>query len=325
MEFLEMVQMKCIKGLLAAGLLLCSVAAKAQFDVDFTNYWALNGYYNPAYAGQVDKLNICGTYSLQLAGFTNAPKTMYFGADMPLKFLNQKHGVGVGFMNETIGLLTNQRFFAQYSFKLNLWGGKLGIGVQLGGLSVGFDPEDLDLGEGENAQDDPAFPSAEANGTAFDMDLGLFYSHKLFYAGLSVAHLLAPKVLIGETNEMKVDPVYYLTGGCNIKTKNPLITIQPSVMLRTDMLMFKADLTARFLYTWNEKVYYAGVSYSPANSVALLIGMQLIKGLGVGYSYNMFTSKIGALNGSHDIYVNYSMDMNFMGKSKNKHKSIRIL
>lgn len=54
------------------------------------------------------------------------------------------------------------------------------------------------------------------------------------------------------------------------------------------------------------------------------LGMQL-KDLTVGYAYNMFTSKIGALSGSHDIFVNYSMNMNFMGKSKNKHKSIRIL
>lgn len=58
-----------IKRLLLFGcLLLCFLKGKAQFDVEFTNYWALNGFYNPAYAGQTDKLNIYGTYSMQMLG-----------------------------------------------------------------------------------------------------------------------------------------------------------------------------------------------------------------------------------------------------------------
>lgn len=316
--------MRIKKVLLFVGMLLCSAALKAQYDVEFTNYWALNGFYNPAYAGQKDKLNIYGTYSMQMSGFTHAPKSMYFGADMALKFLGMKHGVGAGFFNEGIGLLRNQRFWAQYSGKMKLWGGVLGIGASLGGLSISYDPKDLNLGEGSGSANDPAFPTAEANGTGFDVGVGLFYTHPLFYAGFSVTHLTAPTVLLGENNEIKVDPTLYLTGGCNIKTKNPLISIQPSVLLKTDMLSFKADLTARALYTWHNKVYYAGITYSPGTSVAVLLGL-LIKDLGVGYSYNIFTSKIGALHGSHDIYVNYAMDLSFMGKSKNKHKSIRIL
>ena len=309
---------------LLVGLLLGCVAVKAQYDVEFTNYWALNSFYNPAYAGQKDKLNIYGTYSMQMAGFTHAPKSMYFGADMALKFLGMKHGVGAGFFNEGIGLLRNQRFWVQYSGKVKLFGGILGIGVSLGGLSISYDPKNLNLGEDENAKNDPAFPTAEASGTAFDIGAGLFYTHPLFYTGFSVTHLTSPTVLIGENYEMKVGPTLYLTGGCNIKTKNSLISIQPSLLLKTDMVAFKADLTARVLYTWHNKVYYGGITYSPGVSVAVLAGLQ-IKDLGVGYSYNMFTSKIGALHGSHDIYVNYSMDLSFMGKSKNKHKSIRIL
>lgn len=310
--------------LLFICLLFCFLVGKAQFDVEFTNYWALNGFYNPAYAGQKDKLNINGTYSMQMVGFTHAAKSMYFGADMPFKFLNKKHGVGAGFFNEGIGLLRNQRFWLQYSFKLKLFGGNLGVGVQLGGLNISFDPANLYLGEEENSKNDPAFPTTEASGTAFDIDMGIFYTHDLFYAGFSVSHLTAPTILIGENNEMDVAPTLYLTGGCNIKTKNPLISIQPSMMFKTDLVAYKVDLTARALYTWKNKVYYAGLSYSPGSAVSFLLGMQ-IKDLSVGYAYNMFTSKIGAISGSHDIYVSYSMDMNFMGKSKNKHKSIRIL
>jgi len=314
------------KRLLLSFLLsLCFLVGKAQFDVSFSNYWALNGYYNPAYAGQVDKLNIYGTYSMQLLGFTNAPKSMAFGADMPFRFLKKKHGVGAGFFNETIGLFTNQRFWAQYSFKINLFGGTLGAGIQGGALNLSFDPTNIRFGKHEDAsKDDAAFPSSVAHGMGIDLGAGVFYNHPLFYAGFSANHLTAPTVDIGETNEMKVDPTLYFTGGCNIKTKNPLISIQPSVFMMSDLLNFKANFTGRVSYTSDEKVFYGGFSYSPTISVSLLLGVNF-KGINIGYAYEMFTSKIGALNGSHDICLGYSMDMNFKGKSKNKHKSIRIL
>lgn len=315
------------KLLFVSFLLLCLLPVKAQFDVSFSNYWALTGFYNPASAGQDDRLNIYGTYSMQMMGFDNAPKSMYVGADMALKFLGKKHGVGAGFLNDAIGMFNNQRFWAQYAYKLDLFGGNLGIGVQLGALNLSFNPEGINFGgEDEGAVDtnDPAFSSATASGMGFDLGAGVFYTHPLFYAGFSAAHLTAPTVKLGENNEMKVDPTLYFTGGCNIKTKNPLISIRPSVMMMTDLVGFKATMTGRALYAHGENTFYGGLSYSPTISVGFLFGAK-IKDFTVGYAYEMFTSKIGAFNGSHDLVVGYSMDMNFMSKSKNKHKSIRIL
>ena len=316
--------MKRWKGVWAVCLLWCSTAAWAQYDVEFTNYFALNGFYNPAYAGQKDRLNIYGSFALQLAGFERAPRSMCVGADMAFKGLGMRHGVGAGFFNESLGLLRNQRFWAQYSAKVRLAGGMLGIGLQVGGLSIAFDPKDIDLGEADNAASDPAFPTAEVSGTGLDLGAGLFYTHRYFYAGLSVSHLTAPTVRWGESNEMSVSPTFYFTAAGNIKTKNSLLEIQPSVLLKTDGVAYKVDLTGRVLYTWHGRTYYGGLTYSPGVSVAVLLGAQL-KDVSVGYAYNIFTSKIGAVSGSHDIYVNYALDLSFMGKSKNKHKSIRIL
>ncbi|MEG1839130.1 MAG: PorP/SprF family type IX secretion system membrane protein [Bacteroidaceae bacterium] len=310
-------------GLLCCSL-LCCLSGKAQFDTQFSQYWGLTGYYNPAYAGQTDKLNLYGTYSMQLLGFTNAPQSMYFGADMPFKLFGKKQGVGIGFLNEGIGLFRNQKFWAQYSYKVKLWGGSLGLGIQVGALNLSFNPDKIDFGEDVENKNDPAFPAAEATGMGLDAGAGAYYSHPLLYVGFSAFHLNAPTVHMGENNEMKVDPILYFIAGCNIKTKNPLFSIQPSMLLKSDFVATKVDLTARLSYTWNEKIYYGGLSYSPNSSVAFLVGAK-IGDISVGYAYDMFTSKIGIGNGSHDIYINYSMDMNFFNKSKNKHKSIRIL
>lgn len=302
--------------------------ARAQWDVHFNNYWALPGYYNPAWAGQTDKLNIVGTYSMQLSSFTHAPKTMYFGADMPFSLFNKKQGVGIGFYNDAIGLFRNERTWLQYSFKKQFGKSRLGIGVQLGIVNVSFDPTNIYLGE-TTSTTDPAFPTSQQSGTKVEMGAGAFFSSPKFYVGIAGQHLNSPAMTLGTTqdgkeSQIKVKPIVYFTSGYNIKTRNPLISIQPSVLVQSDFTSTRVDLTGRGLYTYNEKVFWGGLTYSPGTSVGVSIGT-IIKGFTVGYTYEFYTSKIGAAGGSHDIVVNYAMDINLFKKTKNKHKSIRIL
>ncbi len=301
--------------------LLCYIDAKAQFDAQFSQYWAVTGYYNPAFAGQSDKLTLSGAYSQQLMGFTNAPKSMFLGADMPIKFLGTKQGIGIALFNEGIGLFRNQMFGLQYSYKKQIGKGRLGVGLQVGTLNVTFDPTNINLGDGTN---DPAFPTSSVSGMSIDAGVGAYYTHSSYYGGISVAHITSPTVSLGENNQIKVDPTIYLTGGCNIKTNNPLIWIQPSFLFKSDLVSTKVDVTGRVFYNYNDKTFYGGLSYSPGTSVAFLVGAK-IKNITVGYAYDMFTSQIGAANGSHDLFVNYSTDINFSGNSKSKHKSIRVL
>lgn len=313
--------MRIKRSLLFCFTLLCCFAARAQFDAQFSQYWAVPGYYNPAYAGQTDQLIISGAYSQQLMGFTNAPKTMFFGADMPLSFLGKKHGVGVTLFNEGIGLFRNQVFGLQYSYKKQLGKGQLGMGFQVGALNITFDPTKINLGDETN---DNAFPTTSVSGMGMDAAAGAYYTHPDWYAGVSVTHLNGATVLMGENNEFKVDPTIYLTGGYNIKTRNPLIRVQPSFLLKSDMVSTKVDVTGRVFYDYNDKTFCGGLSYSPGTSVTFSVGAK-IKNITVGYAYDMFTSEIGAGSGSHDLIINYSTDINFSGHSKNKHKSIRIL
>lgn len=301
-------------------LFLCPKAS-AQFDVHFNQYWNMQGYYNPAWAGQTNKLNVTGVFSMQLMGFTNAPKTIYFGADLPFSFLNRKHGGGIGFLKESIGLFRNQQVWGQYAYKKRIGKGLLGIGVQAGMASVSFDPENINLGE---ETEDEAFPKTQESGSGFDLGLGLHYSASNYYLGLSAQHLTSPRIELGENSRIKISPMVYFTGGYNIQTRNPLISIQPSVHLQSDFVLTRLDFTGRVSYTYNEKIFSGAVSYSPDTSVSLFLGAT-IRGIKVGYVYEMFTSKVGASNGSHDLLVSYATDINWFKKNKNKHKSIRIL
>ena len=121
--------MKCsriLKYIIFICLFFCAAKGQAQFDARFSQYWEVKGYYHPGWVGQTDnKMNIYGSYGMQLMGFTHAPRVMYFGADMPFTLFNKQHGVGVGFFNEGIGLFRNQRFWGQYAYQMKIRKGVL--------------------------------------------------------------------------------------------------------------------------------------------------------------------------------------------------------
>ncbi len=301
---------------LATGL----AAARAQYDPKFSHYWAMEPSYNPAAAGKDQKLNIAAAYNMTLAGFENNPRTMYAGADMPVRFLNMFHGLGVNFINDEIGLFSHKNFALQYAPKFRLFGGTLSVGVQVGFISETFDGSKVDTDQ----PNDPAFPKSEATGSALDIGAGLYYNYKQFYAGLSAKHLNAPVIELGETQEMDIASTYYFTTGYNIKLRNPFLSIHPSAYASYDGTGYRVDLTARMKYTFEKRMFYAGAGYSPSNSFTLFLGGNF-HGIILGYSYEVYTSAMSFGNGSHELHVGYQMDLDFQKKGRNRHKSVRLL
>ena len=300
--------------------ILTAGSLRAQYDPSFSHYYDMEPSFNAASVGKASKLNINAVYALSLAGFENNPKTMYAAADMPFYFLKTYHGAGVQMVNDQIGLFRHQRLEGQYAVKFKLFGGTMSVGVQAGLLTENFDGSKLDLADSS----DPAFTTSSVDGNSVDIGAGLYYFNGPAYAGLSVQHVNAPTVGLGESNEIKVDRTYYFTGGYNIKLRNPFLTIKPSVLVRTDLTGYRADITGRLIYNVDKKNIYIGVNYSPSNSVAVHIGGS-IQGIMLGYSYEYYTSGISFLNGSHELFIGYQMDVNLTKKGKNKHKSVRIL
>ena len=301
-------------------LALTALTTRAQYDVSFSHYWAMETSFNPAAVGKEAKLNAAGAYALQMAGFEHNPNTMYLAADMPFYALKSYHGAGIQFINDNIGLFSHKRFGLQYAYQPQLLGGKLSVGVQLSMLSENFDGSKLDVID----SGDPALTSSSINGTGFDISAGVYYKHRDWYVGLSALHLNSPTVELGEKNELAISSSYYLTGGYNIRLKNPFLSIQTSVLGRTDGVAYRADISGRLLYTHENRVMYAGLSYSPTNSVTIQIGGD-IRGIRVGYSYEVYTSAINIGNGSHELFVGYQTELNLYKKGRNLHKSVRFL
>ncbi len=298
--------------------LTCEV--RAQYDPSFSHYWTMETSFNPGAVGKQDKINITGAYNMALTGFRRNPRTMYASGDMPFFFMGAYHGVGLRFVNDAIGLFSHRNLGIQYALKQRLFGGTLSIGVEGAMLSENFDGGDLDT----DMSGDNAFSSSEVTGTGFDLDAGIYYTHKHWYVGISALHLLAPKIELGETNELDIARSYYFIAGGNIRLRNPFLTLHPSVMGRSDGVGYRADVTTRLKYTHEQRVMYAGLGYSPGNSFTVYLGGNF-HGISLGYSYEIFTNGISIGMGSHELCVGYQTDMNLFKKGRNRHQSVRIL
>ena len=276
--------------------------------------------FNPAAVGKDAKLNFTGAYAIQLAGFEHNPNTMYAAADMPFYALRSYHGVGIQFINDAIGLFSHKRIGLQYAYQPELFGGRLGLGVNLSMLNEKFDGSKLDIDDTK----DPLFTTSPVNGSGFDVGLGLYYCRADWYAGFSIMHLNSPHVELGDKNELDISATYYLTGGYNIQLNHPFLSVQTSVLGRTDGVAYRADVSGRLVYSHEKRYLYGGLSYSPTNSVTVQLG-GIIRGVRLGYSYEIYTSSISFGNGSHELFIGYQTDINLHKKGRNLHKSVRIL
>lgn len=265
-------------------------------------------------------LNIKAAYQTHASGFEDAGGTMYAGADMAFQLGKTRHGLGVMFQKDEIGLFAHQHFSLAYAYHFKLFGGTLSIGGAADMLNEKVDGSKADLGDAS----DPAFPSSSLNGSKFDASAGLWYARGTWHVGLSAQHLTAPTVLLGENNEIKIKSLYNFTAAYNIQTRNPLFIIAPSTLLRYDGTELRADITARLLYQRDKKRLYGGINYSPSHSVGAFVGGSF-HGIDISYSYDANTEGIGLESGQHEVTIGYSLDLNLGKKGKNLHKSVRFL
>ena len=312
------------KYLLLIILLVTSVTGvRAQYDSQLSQYFMAMGYYNPAYAGVSGDLNMLALARLQYIGIEGAPKSFFINADMPLKLGKTNNGVGLVIFTEGIGLIHTTHVNVQYAYKQKLFGGTLSVGVQLGIANQSFDGEGVYYPTSDyHQQEDQAIPQVQVSGMGFDMNAGLYYTHKKFYVGLGATHLNKTEIALDEYSSMYLTSTYNLTGGYNIQFRNPLYELQPSVFLKTDMQNFQADITARLVYN---KMFNGGFSWRVNESVILLLGAK-IGSFQVGYAYDFPTTPIfKGTSGSHEVVVSYKLKLKKSKSGKNRHKSVRIL
>lgn len=315
-------------------LILSSVSdLKAQPDPLFTQYWALPTLYNPASTGNTDFLRIRAGARLQWLGIEHAPKSFLATGDMPFKLMKKRIGTGLTLWQESIGLFSNLLVSAQGSYKLNILKGVMGIGLQLGYYNSRFKGSEVYIPDNDDYHqgNDPGIPTQDLSGNAFDVSLGVDYSHKYFHVGVSGMHLTSPKVKMSvegsestatQQYETQLSRTIYFEADSNIDIRNTLFTLQPSLLIGTDLNDFAADITMRATYN---KFLTFGLGYRWNDAICIMIGAEF-KNFFLGYAFDYPTSSIAkASAGSHELVAGYQLKIDMSGKNRNKHRSIRIM
>ncbi len=328
--------MNCFKEkllILTTAIFVISFAQKseAQFDAQLSQYMLLPGYFNPAGICEGSDLNVAVSSRQQWVKFDNAPSTFLLHASMPKVINNKKHGFGLLIMKESIGLFDNQLLQAQYSWKKEIWGSTLSLGFQGGLLQQNFDASGIHIPTSDyHNGSDISIPTGNLEALIPDFSAGIWIRKNNLHAGFSASHLLETRLKlkagddISDTTRYKTyaSRTFYLTGGYNIVTTNPLYTLQPSFLLKSDLNVLQTDISLRL---WYKEKFWGTLGWRPGDAMIVSAGMKLEQGLTIGYSYDISTRSLSTVSGgSHEIFVGYVKKIDTATTSK-KQKSVRIL
>ncbi len=299
------------KIFITALLLTNMQTAHAQLEPQFTQYMFNEMFINPAYAGSREAISLAAVYRNQWVGMEGAPITETFSAHAPLR--NNKVGLGISFINETIGVTHDIGAYANYAYRIPLHNeGFFSLGLQAGVINHQeqlLDVKTQDYGDNSFIANTPQLTLPNAG-------FGAYYSTKTFYVGLSIPRLMQNKIDVTSskmvTNEINIPYWHYYLMGGYVYNLTEGIKLKPTFMLKAvSGAPLEADIGIHTLFN---EVFWVGVSYRTKDSWAAITSFQATKQLRIGYSYDYTTTNLQKYNsGTHEITLGY--DFSF---SKNK-------
>ena len=314
------------KIVLLVFVVMAAVAAHAQQMPIFTNYYDSYAVVNPGFYGMSEGVNAMGIYRNQWTGFKDdftgevvSPRTFLASADMPIKVL--RGGVGLSLLKDKLGFEDNIAVNLGYSYHLDFGPGTMGIG-----LALSLDNRTVDFTKAHPLDDnDPVIPASSQSDMLVDFNLGLFYSvPETFYVAVSTTSLLERKgkALQGKSSSSASfvgDRTFYLAAGYEYQFLNPKFTLNPSMMVLSDVASTQFNVSARL---WYNNKFSFGVNYRYQESIDVLVGF-VFKGIQINYAYDINTMKL-KLPGSHEVSISYNFKLD-LDRQPRIYRSIRYL
>ena len=291
--------MKINKSIVAVVcILLGSLKGLAQQDPHYTQYMYNQSILNPAYAGINDYMSTGILYRSQWLGMKDAPKTGTAFLHTPVA---KNLGVGLSFMNDNIGPVSENTVNVDVSYTIRLGQGhSLALGVK-GGATMQQIGLFSDINYTLPDKSDIAF-SKDSSETLFNAGVGAFYFTNRYYAGFSVTNLLNNTYIDKSNRKFGSDVAHmFLTGGY-VFDINKEWKFKPSTMLKMAVESpVSVDLSANALY--DEKLEF-GVTYRLQDSFGAMVNYRITPKLRIGYAYDYITSDLNYnTSGSHEVII----------------------
>lgn len=310
----------------------------AQQEAQFTHNMFNIMSFNPGYAGSNADICITSLFREQWVGFqeTNregksyrvAPQTILFSIEGNVNPL--RGGIGAIIYKDMLGQEDNISFKIGYAYRM-AWGpGHLGVGIQAGFLN-----KTIDFGRFFPIEEgDPLLQGGKESDMAFDIALGAYYKAPgQFYAGISSSQLIQSQTSFPkDAGSPKLKRHYFLIGGYYYTLpNNPSIEIIPSLFIKSDFASTQFDVNVIGIYNAQ---FWGGLTYRPVDAISVLLGARPFANipgnfetLGIGYSYDITTSAMGAAgrsSGSHEIMLNYCFEIK-IERQVSCYKNVRFL
>jgi type IX secretion system PorP/SprF family membrane protein len=241
------------------------------------------------------------------------PGTQIFNIHTPIRPINS--GVGFNLINDRLGFEKTLSFQFSYAYHIKIKGSKLGIGAGFGIVQKELDGEKyLPIQPG-----DPLIPIEAVSDIKPDLSAGIYYSNPSFkklYAGLSFTHLMKSKLEYTSgpvsnpgTSIYELLPTMYLTSGATFALGNPILELEPSILIKSDFKKAQYDLNVGLWYDQTIRGAVA-VSYNKGTSLTAMVGYKISKDLFASYSWDIITNQIKGISPStHEFLVTYCFNL----------------
>jgi len=311
-----------IRAGIIALLLNIGLSARAQQNIQFSQY-VFNGLsVNPAYAGYKEDLYVNAVYRHQWAGFPGAPRTGGVSID---GITGEKVGLGLQMLFDKLGPQEALSLYGSYSYRIPLddeGTRRLCFGIGGGVTQYSIDGNALRYTD----NDDVALPLGKKSVWVPDARFGIYYYTPRFYAGASIMDLFSLYTDASRyswkgnnySTIRKTQHLYVTTGA--MFPLSEYLQLKPSILVKED---FKGptnvDVNAFLLINdmlWIGASYRTNVKLWNKNNLpgdlnqldaaSAMVEYYVSEKLRIGYSYDLNVNKMaGYQGGSHEISLGF--------------------
>ena len=300
------------------------VSFSLMFGVSFAqqvpmySQYIMNGFLiNPSYAGNDGYTTVNLTVREQWVGFTGAPRT--FAASFQTRILKTSYiskstsvrrkmvrptkggrvGLGGYVFDDKNGIVRRTGISGSYAYHIPLGQNQLSFGLAATAYQYAIDLNGAVLYD----TDDDYLNNYDRVVFIPDFNFGASYTTQTYYAGFAMTQMFRGIMMLGNSGDNIRTELghYFLTGGMKFILPNNNWVIEPSALIKSSDMLFKAaqmDLTTRVYY---KEDYWAGLSWRTGDAIILMMGLRYDR-FYFAYAFDFTLSDIRKQSfGSHEI------------------------
>jgi len=286
---------KFLQTCFASFFILHSIA---QQEAQFTQYLDNMQYYNPAYVGSGDVMDLNVFHRQQWVGIDGAPMTQTINLQTPLHI--KSLGLGISVLNDRVGPLNQTWLNIDFAYTLEFdnHDGKLAFGVKGGMnlinsvLSNLYAPDNGDNIANQNI----------SNALLPNIGSGVYYHSKHWFTGFSVPRIIQGSAGPGELEFVDQRHFYGAFGGYfNV---NRMLKIRPSSLIKmTANAPLAIDASLAFIFYDR---FWLSSNYRLQESAGAFFQYQINNNIKFGYGFDIATNSLFRYNlGTHEVMLSY--------------------